>query len=75
MKTGRAEPQIDLEAAADALANSIVETLFVNGAGQRATRIVLLDESDPKRVRDLGGWCPEAVRDWVKRLVLEGKAF
>lgn len=38
-----------------------VETLFVNGVGERATRLVLVDDNRGKR--DLGGWCMEAIAD------------
>ena len=41
----------------------IVEALFTNGSGEKADRLVLVQEG----VRgDLGGWCREAVEDQLK---------
>lgn len=41
--------------------DAILDCLFTNGAGQRASRLVLVDEDN----KDLGGWCREAVRSAI----------
>lgn len=38
-----------------------VDSLFVNGAGERADRLVLTVDGPPSR--DLGGWCRSAIVD------------
>lgn len=62
------------------LAETIVGRLFTNGGRQRATRLVLVDESRSgpareirtahgMRVPDLGGWSKGAARDHVYQLL------
>jgi hypothetical protein len=46
------------------LVRRIVNRLFVNGCGEKASRLVLRDDV---RGRDLGGWCRSAVRDRIIR--------
>jgi hypothetical protein len=41
----------------------VASSLFVNGAGQQATRLVMTDAKG----HDLGGWCEGAVRDVIAR--------
>jgi hypothetical protein len=52
----------------DEIARAIADALFVNGAGERADRLVLT-----KRVatgnEDLGGWCGDAVKRVVHRVL------
>lgn len=43
-----------------ALLEDAVDGLFVNGSGQRATRLVLFCDATQ---RDLGGWCKGAILD------------
>lgn len=45
------------------LADEIVKTLFVNGAGQKAKRLVLELEDG----KDGGGWGKKSVRDVIIR--------
>jgi hypothetical protein len=66
-------PTIDLNAAATKLAEAIVDDLFINGAGQHGTRLVMMDESNKQRPLNLGGWCKEAVRSRIIDIVLTGK--
>lgn len=49
-------------------AERIAHNLFVNGAGQLATRLVMVDESGDEP-RDLGGWCEEAVADKIESVL------
>lgn len=49
----------------EAMANELVESLFVNGGGDVAERLVLTDAAK----RDLGGWCRGAIRDRVLALL------
>jgi hypothetical protein len=51
-------------------ATKIAEALFVNGAGQRARRLVLTIDGPPKQ--DIGGWGYEPAIDMIMR-VLEGQ--
>ena len=51
-----------LRATVEAAPDKVVDTLFVNGDGQHATRLMLVDADD----RDLGGWCKGAVRDVIR---------
>jgi tryptophanyl-tRNA synthetase len=52
------------------LAQRITEYLFTNGAGQKATRLVLeMKDGTPS-----GGWCKEAVTDVVQRFLDEVSA-
>jgi len=44
----------------DVLAERIATKLFTNGFGEQGTRLVLVDERGVS-VRDLGGWCFDAV--------------
>jgi hypothetical protein len=38
-----------------------VDSLFINGSGERADRLVLTQDGPPSR--DLGGWCRGALVD------------
>jgi hypothetical protein len=51
------------------LAEYIAASLFVNGAGQYADRLILAVDGPPSR--DLGGWCLKAVADRIE-LALRG---
>lgn len=42
--------------------DALVASLFVNGGGQIAERLVLTDATG----RDLGGWCRGAIRDRIE---------
>lgn len=53
----------------DAIADEIVRRLFVNGNGEHGSRLVLVDPDK----RDLGGWCPMAVRTVVRDVLSEIK--
>jgi hypothetical protein len=46
----------------ESIADEIISGLFVNGFGQVADRLALMDDT---RKRDLGGWCRGAVRDRI----------
>lgn len=50
------------------IARAVADDLFVNGFGERAERLVLTRDSDERK---LGGWCPEAVEDRVRKIVVE----
>lgn len=50
----------------DAL-EAAVDSLFVNGGGQKAERLVLTD----KNGRDLGGWCRQAIVDRLREALAE----
>lgn len=52
---------------ARALARQIAERLFINGAGEKADRLMLVDEDD----KDLGGWCEGAVVDQAASAIEE----
>lgn len=43
------------------IARRIAATLFTNGIGQKAVRLVLVDANG----KDLGGWCENAVADQI----------
>jgi hypothetical protein len=49
----------------DRLADEIVKSLFTNGDGWEAERLVLELPSG----RDGGGWCPSAVRELIVAVV------
>jgi hypothetical protein len=53
------------------IATAIVDDLFTNGAGEAADRLVMIQELEGGRRRDLGGWSKVAVQDRVAKL-LEG---
>lgn len=55
------------EKQAEAVAQRIVDDLFVNGEGKRATRLAM--EMPGKR--DGGGWNELAVMDRVKKVLME----
>ncbi len=55
-------------------ATDFTRTLFVNGNGDEATRLVLVDESDGKPGKDLGGLCEAAIRDRLFRMLCEEMA-
>lgn len=42
---------------AELFAKQIADDLFINGIGDKATHLILSNESD----KDLGGWCKDAV--------------
>lgn len=46
------------------LADQLVESLFVNGAGARADRLVLTMDTTPKQ--DLGGWSRGAIAEQIR---------
>lgn len=52
---------LSASAALRALIAEAVDSLFVNGQGERADRLVLTRDGVPPR--DLGGWCPAAIVD------------
>jgi hypothetical protein len=53
------------------IAAVIVKTLFTNGMGKKASRLVLFDDG---RKTELGGWCREAVEDViVQAITMEGR--
>ena len=47
------------------IAEKIATRLFVNGLGQEAARLVLVDSNN----RDLGGWCKRAVIDQIREIL------
>jgi hypothetical protein len=47
------------------VADKIVETLFTNGAGQKADRLVL----ELPGSKDGGGWCRAAARDRIVKIL------
>lgn len=49
------------------LAEEIVGTLFVNGQGEHADRLVLTVDGPTNR--DLGGWCCAAAVDAVEKVL------
>lgn len=55
-----------------ALVEQAVDSLFVNGQGERADRLVLTRDSDPPR--DLGGWCKGAIVDRLLAALLPQRA-
>jgi hypothetical protein len=57
----------DRRAAAKRIAHRAVEEMFVNFCGDRATRLVLVDESHGRPGRDLGGLCEGAVKDIIAK--------
>ena len=46
--------------------DELVESLFTNGFGTKADRLVLMRDVDK---RDLGGWCRGAVRDRISTAI------
>lgn len=52
----------------DAQLDRIIERLFTSGGGGRAARLVLVDAAN----RDLGGWCPGAIRDVIREEIDRG---
>ena len=52
-------------ATARELAEKIAASLFTNGSGEKAERLVLRKHSET----DLGGWCEAAVRDRIEDLL------
>jgi hypothetical protein len=59
------------EKGVDALAQHIAEDLFTDGSGRQANRLQLVCEVRGKQRREFGGWSPSALRDRVKRMILE----
>ncbi len=53
---------------ANRMTNAIVEELFVNGNGEYADRLVLMNALD----RDIGGLCKRAVVQRVQRIIKAG---
>lgn len=53
------------EPAVTALATEIARRLFTNGNGERADRLVLMQQPKDGPSRDRGGWCELAVRDHI----------
>lgn len=51
---------------AEQLAKAIAERLFVNGFGDRASRLQLRSEGE----RDLGGWCRSAAETQIVQAIL-----
>lgn len=61
------------------LAKRIVEAMFVNGAGDKASRLVLVKDNQPTPTssviaahQNLGGWCKSALVDLVVREIEKG---
>jgi hypothetical protein len=54
------------KAAAKSIASKAAEKLFVNGNGDRATRLLLVESG-----RYLGGLCEWAVKDIIARVIEE----
>jgi hypothetical protein len=63
--------EAERKAAAKSIAHKAAEKLFVNGYGDRATRLVLVDESNGEPGRDLGGLCEWAAKDVIARVIEE----
>ena len=57
-----------LRAIVELLPKQIADDLFVNGSGDKADRLMLVDENN----RDLGGWCHQAVVDRAAALARAG---
>jgi hypothetical protein len=49
------------------IAKQIARSLFTNGMGEKAVRLVLIDENG----RDLGGWSEQAVVTWIAKMLNE----
>ena len=67
-------PKDRISPEARALASEIVETMFRNGRGNEADRLVLVDSSD----RDLGGWGRRPFADRIEPLIqraLDGRGI
>ena len=47
------------------IADEIADRLFVNGTGQRATQLVLTDDTKIGEAKNLGGWSRQAVEDVI----------
>lgn len=54
------------------VAERIARSLFTNGQGQRAQRLVLTVDGPP--LRDLGGWCERAVVDRIAEALAQSAA-
>ncbi len=57
-----------------ALAKNIARYLFTNGNGDKATRLVMMDEQPLRPPRNLGGWSEKAVADRIAKLLIGGVA-
>ncbi len=55
------------------LAEDIAADLFTNGSGDKADRLVSMQEPSGGTPRNLGGWCEAAVRDRVYDLIQRHK--
>jgi hypothetical protein len=51
----------------DDIARRIAKKLFTAGSGEKADRLVLMEERGhgPSETRDLGGWCEKALADFI----------
>lgn len=68
MKNNPTTPRADR-----AIIRKLVLALFTNAFGDRADRLVLMQEPAGGQKRDLGGWCYQAAVDHLTKMVLPRK--